>query len=86
MVSAIDFMSQPTRTQATVTETLRILLKTSTPSIINHYSSTGILRSDAQSGKADFNPLNHFGFHLPEGPPAVGSFCSDTQGKFIISD
>ena len=84
MASAIDFMTQPTRTQATVTEILGILLKTSAPTTINHYSWIGALRSDAQSGKADFNPLNHFGFHLQERPPAVRSSCSDTQRKFII--
>lgn len=77
-------MSQPTKTQATVTEILAILLKTSSPTFIHHYSLIGALRSDAQSGKADFDPLNHFGFHLRKRPPAVRSFCSDTQRKFII--
>lgn len=77
-------MPQPTRTRATVTEILGILLKTCTPTIINHYSSIGALSSDVQFGKADFNPLNHFDFHFQEGPPAVRSFCSGTQRKFII--
>jgi len=75
-------MAQPTRTQATVTKILEILLKTSTPTSINHYSLIGAVRSDAQSDKAALYPLNYFGFHLQEGPPAERSFCSDTQRKF----
>lgn len=71
-------MSQPTRTQTTVTKILGILLKTCTPTIIHHYSVIGALRSDAQSGKADFCLLNY----LQERPPAVRSFCSDTHRKF----
>lgn len=59
-------MSQPTRMQATVAEMLGILLKTSNSTIIQplNNSSIGALRSDAQSSKANFNPLNHFSFHL----------------------
>lgn len=59
-------MSQPTRMQTTVAEMLGILLKTSNSTIIQplNNSSIGALRSDAQSSKANFNPLNHFGFHL----------------------
>lgn len=38
------------------------------------------------SDKANFNPLNHFGFHLQGRPLAVGAFSSATQKKFIILD
>lgn len=86
LASAIDFMPPPTRTQAAITEIIGISLNTSTPIIINHESIIGASRSYAQFDKANFNPINHFGFHLQGRPLAVGAFSSATQRKFIILD